>query len=106
MRSQHSKEILYCQGVKHIFDSTGVGYATVKALARRGAKVYMAARNESKATGAMASLEHEGVAPGTVAWLKLDLLDLRGVKKAAEEFLSKELRLDLLGMLASPERPR
>jgi NAD(P)-dependent dehydrogenase (short-subunit alcohol dehydrogenase family) len=80
-------------------NSSGIGYATVKSLARRGAKVYMAARNESKATGALASLESEGVGPGSVVWLRLDLVDPRGVKKAAEEFLSKEDRLDILGAL-------
>lgn len=57
----------------------------------------MAARNESKATGALASLENEGVGPGSVVWLRLDLKDLKGVKRAAEEFLSKETRLDILG---------
>ncbi|KAF8638058.1 hypothetical protein AX16_010690 [Volvariella volvacea WC 439] len=76
--------------------NTGIGYETVKALAKRGAKVYMAARNESKALGAITALEHEGVPLGSVVWLKLDLNDLPGVKKAAEEILRKEKRLDIL----------
>jgi len=79
----------------------------------------MAARNESKvtprvdpshcialkksflvqATGAIASLEEEGLSPGQgqVLWLKLDLSDPRSAKRAAEEFLTRETRLDVLG---------
>lgn len=57
----------------------------------------MAARNESKATGALASLESDGLGTGSVVWLKLDLMDPRAVKKAAEEFINKEDRLDILG---------
>lgn len=79
--------------------STGIGYYTVKHLASRGAKVYLAARNESKATGAIAQLESEGLGPGfgQVEWLNLDLTDPRKAKAAAEEFLKKETRLDILG---------
>ncbi|KAF8659872.1 hypothetical protein AX16_001756 [Volvariella volvacea WC 439] len=76
--------------------NTGIGYETVKGLAKRGAKVYMAARNESKALSAIGALEREGVPLGSVLWLKLDLADLPGVKRIAEEFLSMENRLDLL----------
>ncbi|TFK73446.1 NAD(P)-binding protein [Pluteus cervinus] len=76
--------------------NTGIGYAVVNGLARGGAKVYMAARNEAKATDAIAALEANGVKPGSVVWLKLELSDLNEVKKAAEEFMSKETRLDIL----------
>lgn len=65
-------------------------------LARRGAKVYLGARSESKATGAIAALEHEGLNGGQVAWLKIDLVDPHSVKAAAEEILAKEKRLDIL----------
>ncbi|KAF9235465.1 NAD(P)-binding protein [Melanogaster broomeanus] len=63
-----------------------------KHLARQGAKVYMAARNKSKAEEAIAKLKEEGLAPGNgeVIWLELDLSDPRNAKRAAEEFLSKE----------------
>jgi len=83
----------------HTNGSTGIGFATVKQLVRRGAKVYLAARDESKATGAIASLEAEGLGPGEVVWLKLDLIDPRSAKKAADKFLAKEKRLDILGTL-------
>ncbi|KAG1724482.1 NAD(P)-binding protein [Suillus lakei] len=67
-------------------------------LARRGAKVYMAARNQSKAEEAIAQLKAEGLGPGNgeVIWLELDLKDPRNAKKAAEEFMKQEKRLDVL----------
>ena len=76
--------------------STGIGLETVRHLARAGAKVYLAARNESRAAGALEQLEHDGL-NGEVIWLKLDLSDPRDAKKAADDFLRKERRLDILG---------
>ncbi|KAG1853331.1 hypothetical protein C8R48DRAFT_723681 [Suillus tomentosus] len=78
--------------------NAGIGYSTVKHLARRGAKVYMAARNRSKAEEAIAQLKSEGLGPGNgdVIWLELDLKDPRNAKKAAEEFMKQEKRLDVL----------
>lgn len=57
----------------------------------------MAARNESKALAAIEQLNAEDMADGSVHWLKLDLSDPRLAKQAAEEFLHKEKRLDILG---------
>ncbi|TDL29018.1 NAD-P-binding protein [Rickenella mellea] len=78
--------------------NSGVGFATVQLLARAGAKVYLAARNESRATGALFRLDAEGRGPGNgdVVWLKLDLSDPRAAKQSAEVFLQKEQRLDIL----------
>lgn len=76
--------------------NTGIGYETVKQLARRGAKVYLGARDESKATGAIAKLQAEGLGQGQVVWLKVDFSDPRLAKKAAEEFIDCESRLDIL----------
>lgn len=56
----------------------------------------MAARNESRVTGAITRLEHEGVPAGSVHWLKLDLGDPRQTKKAAEELMMREKRIDVL----------
>ena len=80
--------------------SAGVGFATIQHLARHGAKVYMAARNEQKAKAAIERLHADGLGPGNgeVIWLQLDLSNPRDVKKAAEEFLQKEQRLDILSM--------
>jgi len=78
--------------------NTGIGLATVRHLARAGAKVYLAARDESRATGAMAQLERDDLGPGNgeVVWLKLDLSTVKEAKQAAEEFLKLETRLDIL----------
>ena len=68
-------------------------------LARRGAKVYMAARSEARAAAAIARLRPEGLAPGNgeVVWHALDLGDPRSAKASAEAFAAKEGRLDVLG---------
>ncbi|TDL15523.1 NAD-binding protein [Rickenella mellea] len=78
--------------------NSGMGFRAVQQLARKGAKVYLAARNESRATGAISQLEAEGLGPGNgkVEWLKLNLSDPKQAKAAAEEVLSKEKTLDIL----------
>ncbi|KAF9564497.1 NAD-P-binding protein [Agrocybe pediades] len=76
--------------------NTGIGYGTVQFLLRKGAKVYIAARNEQRAQDAMNQLRKEGMEDGVVEWLSLDLSDPRLAKRSAEEFLKKEERLDIL----------
>jgi len=58
----------------------------------------MAARNKAKAQAAILALNEEGLGPGNgvVVWLELDLNDPRNAKKAAQEFMTKEDRLDVL----------
>ena len=58
----------------------------------------MAARNKTKAEEAIAKLKQEGLGPGNgeVIWLQLDLIDPRNAKTTAQEFMSKEKRLDVL----------
>ncbi|KAJ4468745.1 hypothetical protein J3R30DRAFT_3714196 [Lentinula aciculospora] len=86
----------------------GTGLATVKHLAQAGATVYMAARNEAKAKEAIKRLDCEGLEPGNgqVKLLKLDLSDPKEAKRAAEVFMEKETRLDVLinnaGVLSGP----
>ncbi|KAI9059035.1 NAD-P-binding protein [Trametes sanguinea] len=78
--------------------NAGIGFATVQHLARHGAKVYMGARNEQRATAALERLRAEGLGPGNgeVVWLKLDLGDPRETKRAAEELMRREERVDVL----------
>lgn len=80
--------------------SKGIGYWTVHRLACCGAKVYLTARNEARATEAIERLKGEGLGPGNgeILWLKLELGDVSGTKAAAEEFLRTENRLDILGL--------
>ncbi|KAJ7620929.1 hypothetical protein B0H17DRAFT_1219422 [Mycena rosella] len=76
--------------------NTGVGYATIQMLARKGAKVYMAARDEGWAAEAIKKLESENINDGSVHWHKLDLSDPRAANRSAKEFLAKEQHLDIL----------
>jgi NAD(P)-dependent dehydrogenase (short-subunit alcohol dehydrogenase family) len=66
---------------------------------RRGAKVYLAARSEEKAEDAIVRMEQEGMGehPGELVWLPIDLTDPRRAKAAAEWFIKRESRLDILG---------
>jgi len=76
--------------------SSGVGMYTILHLARRGAKVYMGARNESKALGAIKQLELEGIGSGSIEYHNLDLADPHEAKKSAEAFMQRTDRLDIL----------
>jgi retinol dehydrogenase-12 len=78
--------------------NAGIGKETCKQLLLKNARVYLAARSESKAQAALEELETE---TGKKAiFHKLDLGDLDAVKKSAQEFLeyvplprTSELRL-------------
>ncbi|TFK40855.1 NAD(P)-binding protein [Crucibulum laeve] len=74
--------------------NTGVGKETAKALLLHNAKVYIACRSQIKAEEAILDLEqHTGK---KALFLNLDLGDLKSIKTAAEEFLSRETELHVL----------
>ncbi|KZV62183.1 NAD(P)-binding protein [Peniophora sp. CONT] len=84
--------------------NAGCGRETVKALLTRNAKVYLAARSESKAQKAIEELKDE---TGKEAlFLQLDLADLSAVRSSADSFLSQEPKLHMLvnnaGVMAPP----
>lgn len=85
--------------------NAGVGKETVKALLNKNAKVYLAARSKSKADAAIEWLKQE-TGGKTPIFLELDLGNLASVRKAAEEFKSKEQELHVLfnnaGVMAPP----
>ena len=77
--------------------NTGIGYEIVKALYGKGARVYMAARTETKAKAAIEALKHiDTPTPGEVRYLHLDLSDLSTVKAMVKEFAGQETKLDVL----------
>ena len=61
--------------------------------------MYLAARSEEKAENAITRIEQEGVGehPGELVWLPIDLTDPHRAKAAAEWFIKREDRLDILG---------
>jgi retinol dehydrogenase-12 len=66
--------------------NTGIGKETCKQLLLKNAKVYLAARSESKAQAALEELEKQ---TGKKAiFHHLDLSDLDATKKSAQEFLT------------------
>lgn len=89
--------------------NTGIGYVTVRELARKGAKVIVAARSEEKGKEAVRKIKAElGSIPGAdlVEFIKLDLGSFAEVKKFAKDFTHRRLKLDMLilnaGVMAPP----
>ncbi|GAA5836069.1 hypothetical protein JCM9279_002184 [Rhodotorula babjevae] len=85
----------------------GIGFITVRALWRKGAKVYLACRSEDKARAAIERLtkEHPG-SDHTLVFLPFDLTQLASAKKAGETLQQNESRLDIVvcnaGVMAWP----
>ncbi|MEV6653110.1 oxidoreductase [Streptomyces sp. NPDC051219] len=85
--------------------NTGLGLATTRVLAQRGATVVMACRNQEKAGAARRSLIDRGIAPARLRTASLDLADQSSITALAEELADD--RIDLLinnaGLMAVPE---
>ncbi|KAF8922108.1 short chain dehydrogenase [Mucidula mucida] len=85
--------------------NTGIGIATVRELARRGTRVYILSRNESRVLEAIESVKKE-TPEAMIKYINFDLLRMQTAKTAAEEFLQHETRLDMLinnaGIMATP----
>ncbi|KAE9389911.1 NAD(P)-binding protein [Gymnopus androsaceus JB14] len=88
--------------------NTGLGFVTVRELARKGADVYMLCRQESRALAAIEKIKSE-LGPDTkskIEFIKFDLQNLKSATKAAQDFMERETRLDILvnnaGIMATP----
>ncbi|RLN97589.1 hypothetical protein BBJ28_00023237 [Nothophytophthora sp. Chile5] len=89
--------------------NSGIGYETALELARHGAHVVLACRNEARGREAEASIREILASTsdsGTVEFKQVDVSDLSSVKTFSEEFTKTHHRLDLLinnaGVMAVP----
>lgn len=77
--------------------NSGIGKEIARALVEHNAKVYIACRSPEKAQAAIDELlKATGKSADNLKLLRLDLGDLAIVKSAAEDFLKRESRLDVL----------
>ncbi|CZR53266.1 related to Oxidoreductase, short-chain dehydrogenase [Phialocephala subalpina] len=88
--------------------TSGVGRELAKILYASNARVYVAARSADKAKTTIEIIKAEcPKSNGGLSFLKLELSDLSTIKASAEEFLSKETRLDVLwnnaGVMIPPQ---
>ncbi|MGP3926954.1 oxidoreductase [Streptomyces sp. 8N616] len=85
--------------------NSGIGYITARELARRGARVVLACRDETRGKEAEAHIRSE-VPEADVQFARLDLADLASVREFARGYGHE--RLDLLinnaGVMALPHR--
>ncbi|KAF5630054.1 alcohol sorbitol dehydrogenase [Fusarium sp. NRRL 52700] len=85
--------------------NAGIGFNTVLELAAHKAKVYMGARSEAKANAAIDEIKSQ-YPDADISVLVMDMMNLKTVKAAADEFARKESRLHGLvnnaGIMATP----
>ncbi|KAG6357821.1 hypothetical protein INS49_013700 [Diaporthe citri] len=77
--------------------NSGVGFELAKLLYQKNGTVYIAARSEGRIKAAIESIKQEfPSSTGRLASVVVDLSDLRTVRPAAQDFLEREDRLDVL----------
>lgn len=75
--------------------NAGIGRATAIELARRGARVFLAARSEAK-TRAVVEEIARATPSAKPEFLSLDLGDFASIRRCADDFLRRDLQLGLL----------
>jgi retinol dehydrogenase-12 len=75
--------------------NTGIGLATARILAGRGARVHLACRSRAKGEAAVAAIATE-TGSKQVGYLPLDLADLDSVRACAADFLARDEPLHVL----------
>ena len=75
--------------------NSGIGYEAARELARKGAEVIFASRNQSKAEAAIIQIRGEFL-DAQLVFIKLNLASIQSIRKFAEEFNSRSNRLDIL----------
>lgn len=75
--------------------NTGIGRVTAHELAARGAHVFLAGRSAEK-TAPVVEAIRQGTGNTRVEYLPLDLADLGSVRRAAADFLARDLPLHVL----------
>lgn len=73
--------------------NTGIGRVTARELARQGAHVFIACRQQERCREVLAEIAAQG---GKAEWLALDLTNLASVRQCAEQFLARQLPLHIL----------
>lgn len=91
--------------------SGGLGEGVANILYHHNARVYLAARSETKTTDIMNQIRAQYPhSRGELIFLKLTLDDLTTIKTSAQDFLEKEIRLDVLfnnaGVMVPPSGSR
>ncbi|CEJ93193.1 hypothetical protein VHEMI08802 [[Torrubiella] hemipterigena] len=77
--------------------NTGIGKEVAKILYSRNATVWIAARDDQRATQAIDDIRNDHAeSKGTLKYLHLDLSDLSTIPTSAQTFLRQETRLDAL----------
>ena len=81
--------------------NTGIGYVTARELARKGAKVIVAARSEERGQDAVARIKKELKGEPLVEFLKLDLASFAQISQFVRSFRAKASNLDILVLNAA-----
>ncbi|KAK9332779.1 hypothetical protein V1520DRAFT_334293 [Lipomyces starkeyi] len=76
--------------------NSGLGEVIGRELARKGCKVYIASRSQSRAEAAIARIKNSIGKDMNLLFLELDLETMKGAVAAAKFFMKRETRLDIL----------
>lgn len=76
--------------------NSGAGFEAAKILLSKGAQVVMLNRNENKSNKAIDDLKEQFGADAKVSFIKMDLAELKSVRRAAEEVITKVPKIDAL----------
>jgi NAD(P)-dependent dehydrogenase (short-subunit alcohol dehydrogenase family) len=76
--------------------TSGLGIETARALHATGADVFITARNNKKAQGAIDDIKKSSKGSGKLEVIQVDMNSFDSVKKAARAFLAKSSKLNIL----------